>query len=89
MMAGADEPATLSGLCQPMAKNAMVQEEVPVRPDSMSLSPKQSGVGDAMLRRAVGPSGARAWSWSFGVSSLGNMGQKGGTTECRLRDQQF
>lgn len=29
-----------------------------------------------MLRRAVGPSGARAWS--FGVSSLGNMGQKGG-----------
>jgi hypothetical protein len=26
MIAGADEPATLSGLCQPMAKTAMVQE---------------------------------------------------------------
>jgi len=43
MIAGAEEPATLSGLCQPMAI-AMVQEEA-VKPDSISWSPRLSRVG--------------------------------------------
>lgn len=32
MIAGADEPATLSGFCQPMAKIAMAERSRAVRP---------------------------------------------------------
>jgi hypothetical protein len=50
MIAGAEEPATLSGLCQPMAKTAMVEGGgAPFKPDLMSLPPEQSGVDDARL----------------------------------------
>jgi hypothetical protein len=59
MMAGAEEPATLSGLCQPMAKTAMVQERAPFNPDLMLVPPMLSGVGDARLDGVVGPSEAR------------------------------
>lgn len=79
MIAGADEPATLSGLCQPMAKIAMVQEKTSFNPDSMSLPPALSGIGDAMLKRVVGPSEGCDVACRCAWAVVGNMGRKRGT----------
>lgn len=81
MMAGAEEPATLSGLCQPMAKTAMVQEETPVKPDSMSLPPGQSGFGDARIKRAVGPCAGETFVVAPGLWVIW-----GGREELRVRE---
>lgn len=62
MMAGAEEPATLSGFCQPMAM-AMV-------------SVLRTSIQDQKRRRAEGSESARFW-WRFEVKGLRSTGDIG------------
>lgn len=96
MIAGAEEPATLSGLCQPMAIFAMVgRKEALLTPDLMSLPPKLSWVDDSRSECVVEPSEKRGcccrrapprryWSGEWII-----WGGREKHADERLRDQQF
>lgn len=79
MIAGADEPATLSGLCQPMAKTAMAQEETPLQARFDVASAGTVGGWRCEVqtcRRTITEEGRCCRAC---VRPVGNMGREGGT----------